>query len=78
MKKSYRDIKSGWSDYIEQRVFRASLAYCFLYATVLCLGDLDTAYLKSTGIEDVYLALARGVSALVGILSTFIMPILCK
>mmetsp|Transcript_18070 Transcript_18070/g.59527 ORF Transcript_18070/g.59527 Transcript_18070/m.59527 type:complete len:536 (+) Transcript_18070:52-1659(+) len=57
------------------RVAGASVAYCFLYMTVIDNGSLMTAYLQWRGVPPSYLGASRGVGAVFGMGGTFLFPL---
>eukprot|EP00898_Chlorokybus_atmophyticus_P002489 jgi/Chlat1/3240/Chrsp22S03423 len=67
---------SSWRVYWKQETFLPALSLALLYLTVLSFGTLMTAYLKSTGVNELQLAAARGCAAGMGVLATFIYPIM--
>lgn len=62
--------------YTNHKVFLISLAYCLLYISCLSFGGIMVAYLKTIGVTDVWLAIGRGIAAIIGILATYITPLL--
>ncbi len=58
--------------YAKHSVFLASLAYCFLFITVLMPGGLMSAFLISRKIPDLVLAGFRGACAITGLLATLL------
>lgn len=68
-------VIEGWVTYMHQEAVLAGLALAVLYFTVLSFGSLMSAFLSWRGIPPYVLGLARGVAAMMGILATFIFPI---
>lgn len=62
--------------YMQHRVFFASLAYSMLYISVLSFGGIMISFLKLIGIDDVWLAVGRGIGAGVGVSATYAAPII--
>ncbi|KAL2557846.1 Solute carrier family 40 member 2 [Forsythia ovata] len=67
---------SAWRLYLKQEVVLPGLALALLYFTVLSFGTLMTATLQWEGIPAYVIGIARGISATVGIASTYLYPIL--
>eukprot|EP00744_Colponema_vietnamica_P019022 GILI01026890.1.p1 GENE.GILI01026890.1~~GILI01026890.1.p1 ORF type:complete len:324 (+),score=36.27 GILI01026890.1:162-1133(+) len=68
-----RTMKS-WSIYRAHPCFWISIPYALLYVSVLGFGGIMVAYLKTLGCSDYILALGRGLSALVAVFPTFVVP----
>jgi len=75
---SAKKYARSWKIYYKHEVFLASFGYTFLFATVIDLGSQQTSYLRWSGITDAALAVARGVSALIGLFATLTYPSLCN
>ncbi|XP_042005356.1 solute carrier family 40 member 3, chloroplastic-like isoform X2 [Salvia splendens] len=70
---SIEAIKHGWSEYIQQPVLPASLAYVLLYFNVvLTPGGMMTAFLTQHGLNPTIIGGFTGLSALMGVAATFI------
>ncbi|GER55756.1 solute carrier family 40 member 1 [Striga asiatica] len=68
---------SAWGLYVKQDfVVLPGLALALLYFTVLSFGTLMTVALEWEGIEAYIIGTMRGISAAVGILATFVYPIM--
>ncbi|CAM8964720.1 unnamed protein product [Rhodiola kirilowii] len=67
---------SPWKVYLSQDVVLPGVALALLYYTVLSFGTLMTATLTWEGVPVYIIGLARGVSATIGILATFLYPII--
>ncbi|GAB2235938.1 hypothetical protein Droror1_Dr00026383 [Drosera rotundifolia] len=67
---------SAWKVYLKQDVVLAGVSLALLYFTVLSFGSLMTAALEWDGIPAYIIAIARGISATIGITATFTYPIL--
>ncbi|XP_021734448.1 solute carrier family 40 member 3, chloroplastic-like [Chenopodium quinoa] len=66
-------IKHGWSEYIQQPVLPASVAYVFLYFNiVLTPGGLMTAFLTQRGLNSSIIGAFSGLCALMGVAATFV------
>ncbi|XP_057983762.1 solute carrier family 40 member 2-like isoform X1 [Malania oleifera] len=65
-----------WRVYLLQDVVLPGIALGLLYFTVLSFGTLMTATLEWEGIPTYIIGIARGISATIGVSSTFIYPIL--
>ncbi|XP_078436184.1 solute carrier family 40 member 1-like isoform X2 [Wolffia australiana] len=65
----------AWAVYLKQEVCLAGIALALLYFTVLSFGALMTAALKWQGIPAYVIGLARGVSAIIGIMATVAYPV---
>jgi iron-regulated transporter 1 len=65
-----------WRIYVMQPVLMSSLSLVLLYFTVLQPGYLLTSYLKSQDVSDISLAAFRGASAVIGLVSTVLVPLL--
>jgi len=73
-----RHFLSSMHSWRRHLVFGASLSYCLLYISILSLGGLMASWMKVRGVDDVYLALARGFGALVGVGATYAVPSMVK
>ena len=68
-------IWSGWNDYIQsKKTFLPSFAYVLLYLTALSPGALISAWLLTYGINEIYISAYQAVSAIVGVIATFLAP----
>ena len=56
------------------RAFPVSLPYCLLYMSCLSFGGIMVSFLRTLGVKDIFLALGRGIAALVAIGATFVVP----
>ncbi|XP_050212361.1 solute carrier family 40 member 2-like [Mercurialis annua] len=66
----------AWNVYLQQEVLILGVALALLYFTVLSFGTLMTATLKWEGIPAFVIAIARGLSAIIGIAATIVYPFL--
>ncbi|KAG0481154.1 hypothetical protein HPP92_011686 [Vanilla planifolia] len=66
----------AWIVYFKQDVVLPGVALALLYFTVLSFGTLMTATLEWKGIPAYVIGIARGVSAIIGIVSTVMYPII--
>ncbi|KAF8402546.1 hypothetical protein HHK36_010631 [Tetracentron sinense] len=64
----------AWRVYLQQQDVLPGVALALLFFTVLSFGTLMTAALEWMGIPAFVIGIARGVSASVGIASTFLYP----
>ncbi|KAI9209440.1 Ferroporti-1 [Polychytrium aggregatum] len=75
-------LKRGWLGdwiyFIRHPVFLSSLAISQLYFTVLSFGTTMVAYMLSQGYAPVTVALSRGLAVIMGLLATFLMPVIAK
>lgn len=72
-----RVFAQGCKAYVRLPAFGASLAYCFLYFTVLSdHHPLSTAFLRIDGVSAAVLGVARGGGALMGLLGTVLFTFL--
>ncbi|KAK5772016.1 hypothetical protein E1A91_A13G132300v1 [Gossypium mustelinum] len=72
-------IKLGWSEYIQQPVLPASLAYVLLYFNVvLTPGSLMTAFLTQRGLSPSIIGGFSGLCAIMGVAATFISATLVR
>jgi iron-regulated transporter 1 len=60
--------------YSRHIVLPISVSYAMLYLSVLSLGGIMITYIRTLGVADLWLAVARGGGALVAIGSTFAVP----
>eukprot|EP00056_Hartaetosiga_gracilis_P017971 m.245606 g.245606 ORF g.245606 m.245606 type:complete len:127 (+) comp62786_c0_seq1:261-641(+) len=67
-------MKSGWKVYKKSSVFRPGLGLALLYATVLSMGPIMSAYCFYRGMSEALLGSLRAVGAIFGILSTVAFP----
>lgn len=66
----------AWMVYLRQETVLPGVALAVLYFTVLSFGTLMTATLEWKGIPAYVIGIARGIGAIVGILATFLYPVL--
>ncbi|XP_020578242.1 solute carrier family 40 member 1-like isoform X3 [Phalaenopsis equestris] len=66
----------AWIVYFNQDVVLPGVALALLYFTVLSFGTLMTATLEWKGIPAYIIGIARGISAIIGIMATVVYPIL--
>lgn len=72
-------IKQGWSEYVEQPILPASLAYVLLcFNVVLAPGGLMTAFLTHHGLNPSVIGGFGGLSAFMGIAATFVSASMVK
>lgn len=64
----------AWRVYLQQDVVLPGLSLALLYFTVLSFGTLMTATLEWDGIPAYVIGMGRGISAIIGILATFLYP----
>ncbi|XP_027906655.1 solute carrier family 40 member 2-like [Vigna unguiculata] len=67
---------AAWKVYLKQPVAIPGLALALLYFTVLSFGTLMTATLEWEGIPAYVIGIARGISAVIGIVATVAYPML--
>ncbi|XP_020236846.1 solute carrier family 40 member 1 [Cajanus cajan] len=67
---------AAWRVYLQQEVALPGLALALLFFTVLSFGTLMTATLEWEGIPAYVIGIARGISAVVGIVATVLYPVL--
>lgn len=60
--------------FMKHRCFWASVPYCMLYISVLSFGGIMVSYLRTLGVDNMYLAIGRACAAFVAIGSTFAIP----
>jgi iron-regulated transporter 1 len=65
---------SGWRTYMNQGVFLCSLAFIFLFITVLHNGALMLSYLVSVGLSNTSVAIFYAACAVGGVTATFVTP----
>ncbi|KAH9611593.1 hypothetical protein KSS87_006520 [Heliosperma pusillum] len=66
-------IKHGWTEYLQQPVLPASIAYVLLYFNiVLTPGGLMTAFLTQHGLSSSIIGSFSGLCAFMGVAATFI------
>ncbi|KAL1826965.1 hypothetical protein ACET3Z_005377 [Daucus carota] len=76
---SVEAIKQGWSEYMQQPVLPASLAYVLLcFNVVLAPGGLMTAFLTHRGLNPSVIGGFSGLSAFMGIAATFVSASMVK
>lgn len=76
---SVEAIKQGWSEYVQQPVLPASLAYVLLcFNVVLAPGGLMTAFLTHRGLNPSIIGGFSGLSAFMGIAATFVSASMVK
>jgi iron-regulated transporter 1 len=63
-----------YEDFWQSGCAGAMVSYAFLYLTVLNFGSLMTVYLRSVGVSDGWIGLARGGAAFTGFLGAVIFP----
>jgi iron-regulated transporter 1 len=63
-------------EFVQHKIFPASLAISMLYLTVLSFGGIMITYLKMIGYADWSLGVLRAVAGVSGIISTYILPYL--
>ena len=63
-------IKLFW----DQKCCGVMIAFSFLFMTVLSFDTIMTVYLLFMGMEEVYVGIARGISAFIGFLGAMIYP----
>lgn len=68
----------SFRDYTRHKIFLASLSLALLYLTVLSFGGVMISYLKLVDYPDYLLGIMRAVAAGMGILATYLMPILSR
>lgn len=61
-------------EFVQHKIFPASLAISMLYLTVLSFGGIMISYLKMVGYADWSLGILRAVAGVSGIASTYILP----
>ena len=68
----------SFRDYTRHKIFLASLSLSLLYLTVLSFGGVMISYLKLVDYPEYLLGIMRAVAAGMGILATYLMPILSR
>ena len=68
----------SFRDYTRHKIFLASLSLALLYLTVLSFGGVMISYLKLVNYPEYLLGIMRAVAAGMGILATYLMPILSR
>lgn len=63
-----------YDDFRQSGCASAMVAYAFLFLTVLNFGSLMTVFLRSAGLSDGWIGLARGVGAFTGLLGAVVFP----
>ncbi len=71
-------VINGWTFYRHSAMLWASVAYCMLYFSVLDGGTIVGAYLRTEGISYSVLGITKGCGALMGIMGTYITPLLAN
>jgi iron-regulated transporter 1 len=69
---------SEYDDFRNSGCANAMMSYAFLFFTVLSFGSLMTVYLRSAGVGDGWIGVARGASAFTGLLGAVIFPFACS
>lgn len=64
----------GWRSYVQQGVFLCSLAFVFLFMTVLHSGPLLLSFLASLGLNRTIIAVFYASCAVGGVVATFVTP----
>lgn len=62
------------SEFLSSGCAGTMIAYSFLYLTVLSFGSLMTVYLRTAGITDKWIGIARGLASLTGFAGAFLFP----
>nr|CAB3463810.1 unnamed protein product [Digitaria exilis] len=79
VEEAWATIRHGWVEYIRQPVLPASLAYVLVcFNVALAPGALMTTFLIHHGVSASVIGAFGGSSAAMGILATFMAPILVK
>ncbi|XP_076460392.1 ferroportin-like [Babylonia areolata] len=68
-------LYEGWRQYKKYTVALAGLALSFLYMTVLGFDNITVAYAVTQGVSESILGIMMAVSAIFGMIGTFIYPI---
>ncbi|XP_064614656.1 solute carrier family 40 member 1-like [Liolophura sinensis] len=69
-------LARGWKVFMRYKVAYAGIALACLYMTVLGFDNITTGYSYSQGMSESVLGLIMGAGAIVGILGTFVFPLL--
>lgn len=69
-------MKTGSQIYFRQSVALPGLSLACLYFTVLSFGSITTGYIYTQNISESILSILRGVGSLLGILATFVFPVM--
>ncbi|KAL7415375.1 hypothetical protein BDY24DRAFT_439796 [Mrakia frigida] len=78
-KEGWRQMKRDWIEFIRLPVFLTSLSIALVYLTTLSFDGIMLSYLKSQrDFGDPFIAGMRGVSVVMGLLGTVVMPLLAK
>ncbi|XP_072269559.1 ferroportin-like [Pyxicephalus adspersus] len=72
VRRMLRTCTDGWKSYYRQSVFLAGLGLAFLYTTVLGFDCITTGYAYTQGISGSLLSILMAVSAISGLLGTFL------
>ncbi|KAE8596460.1 hypothetical protein XENTR_v10016121 [Xenopus tropicalis] len=72
VRRMLRICTDGWKSYYRQSVFLAGLGLAFLYTTVLGFDCITTGYAYTQGISGSLLSLLMAVSAISGLMGTFL------
>ena len=67
---------SGWHIYYNQRVFLAGCSLAMVYLTVIGFSAITTGFAYQEGLSEFYLSICMGLGSLLGVLGTFIFPII--
>ncbi|KAK3806494.1 MAG: Ferroporti-1 [Linnemannia gamsii] len=65
-------------EYVQHRMFLATLALGMLYMNVLSFGGTMTAYLVLIGYSSGLLGIMKAVAGIMGVAGTYVMPLLAK
>ncbi|XP_056374377.1 solute carrier family 40 member 1-like isoform X3 [Hyla sarda] len=76
VRRMLRTCTDGWKSYYRQSVFLAGLGLAFLYTTVLGFDCITTGYAYTQGISGSLLSILMAVSAISGLMGTFLFTIL--
>ncbi|EDQ86809.1 uncharacterized protein MONBRDRAFT_33674 [Monosiga brevicollis MX1] len=72
------DLAAGWKEYANQVTVRPGFALAFLYASVLQMASVMTAYAYYRGMSEVVVGVSRGIGAAFGISATVCYPFFVK
>jgi iron-regulated transporter 1 len=73
----FKKIYDGWSLYVNQGlVLLPSIAFSFLFLTVLSFDSITIGYAKSQQITETFISILQGLGSICGVLGTVAFPLL--
>ncbi len=73
----FKKIYDGWSLYINQGlVLMPSMAFSFLFLTVLSFDSITIGYAKSQKVTETFISILQGMGSICGVLGTVAFPLL--